>query len=111
MVDICISSNFHPIIFSAIQRIPFIAISYSTKIDDFICSLNLTEYLLRIDKVNEENLIEKIQHLIINKDAFLSKLDKYVHELKQRVENNFQNISNILKSKTIYKNGDLNVIS
>lgn len=97
LVDIYISSNFHPIIFSAIQRIPFIAISYSTKIDDFVYSLKLEKYLLRIDMMQEKDLIEKIQLILLSKNDLLSKLDECIPELKLKIENNFHNICNIMK--------------
>lgn len=95
-MELCISSNFHPVIFASVQKIPFLAISYSTKIDDFIKALKLEECLLRIDQVIPNILLEKISKLLNERSGFIEKIEKNLPKLKELVSNNFKNINDIL---------------
>ena len=63
-VDIMVSTNMHPIILAATSNIPSIALSYHYKVDDYMASLGLDKFLLKIDDFTSNKLSQLIIELI-----------------------------------------------
>lgn len=59
-VDLMVSTNMHPIILAATAGVPSVAISYHYKLDDFMVSIGLDKYILRIDDFSHVDLSAKI---------------------------------------------------
>lgn len=78
-VDLMISTNMHPVILAATGGKPSVAISYHYKLDDYMKSIGLEEYVLRIDDFSAEELKNKIYSAIKNK-ATLEKTVELGHK-------------------------------
>ena len=58
-VDLMISTNMHPVILAATAGAPSVAISYHYKLDDYMCSIGLSDFSLKIDDFSADSLLEK----------------------------------------------------
>lgn len=65
-VDLMVSTNMHPIILAATAGVPSVAISYHYKLDDFMASISLGEYIRRIDDFSSLDLSKVISDAIEN---------------------------------------------
>ena len=61
--DMMISTNMHPLILATTNAVPFVAISYFYKVDDFVDTLDMKEYLVRIDELSAAKLVQKFDAL------------------------------------------------
>lgn len=66
-VDFMISTNMHPIIIAATASKPSIALSYHYKLDDYMNSIGLEKYILRLDDFTKEEFVELARDMISNK--------------------------------------------
>jgi polysaccharide pyruvyl transferase WcaK-like protein len=79
-VDVMLSTNMHPIILAATAARPCIAISYHYKLDDYMASIGLEEFVVRIDAFDSISLCSKIVRAIDQRPA-LSSIISQKHRL------------------------------
>ena len=77
-----LSTNMHPIILASAAGIPCVAISYFYKVDDFMESIGLQRFVIRIDKINEAALVPLAQDALNSRHSIH---DSLVPELGQSV--------------------------
>ncbi len=67
----------HSLIFAAGRCVPFIGVSYNTKVDAFMETINLREYCLNQNDVTEKIvLINAFEKLLVRRDAIATHLKK-----------------------------------
>ncbi|WP_010632942.1 polysaccharide pyruvyl transferase family protein, partial [Sporolactobacillus vineae] len=59
-LDLLIGTRMHSNIFALSSGTPCVAISYEQKTDGIMSDLNLSNYVIKIDKINSTELIEKV---------------------------------------------------
>jgi polysaccharide pyruvyl transferase CsaB len=64
-----VGMRLHSLIFSSIARTPFIAISYSTKVTEFVKQMNMSDYLINWDNLDFADLTARFDALILHYDA------------------------------------------
>lgn len=62
-LDLFIGEKLHSCILASVTYTPFIMLEYRPKCRDFMASMELESYNLRIDNLNSHNLFEKIQEI------------------------------------------------
>jgi len=74
--EMVIGMRLHSIIFAVLTRTPFVAISYSKKVKDFVETLDLAEYCLDYQKLELENLKHTVKKALENRKAIEHQLEK-----------------------------------
>lgn len=93
--DCVVSTRMHPLIFSMIQRTPFLCLARSTKMRALMKMLGSS--YIDLDKLTSENLQAAILHrLTIGREEFYQPLDHKIELLKQRARIQFDDVCNIL---------------
>lgn len=68
-LSIVIGMRLHAIIFAAINQIPFIAIDYDPKVQNFVNSIGLPQLLLNVDQLTIKNIDNKLKYIYDNQDT------------------------------------------
>lgn len=88
-MDYVIGTRFHSVIFSFTQQIPCIAISYGgNKGEGIMKNFSLEDYEIKIDEINEKDLIEMFKRLIKDKNVTKNisvKLEEYISEREKLI--------------------------
>jgi polysaccharide pyruvyl transferase WcaK-like protein len=63
-VDLMLSTNMHPIILAATAGKPSVALSYHFKMDDYMASIGLADWVHRIDNFDVPSLVETLREAI-----------------------------------------------
>lgn len=73
--ELVIASRYHPQIFAASARTPFIAICYQHKSSAFMRDINMDEFALDIFDVNPAEVVRLVERCITDKDAIKDGLE------------------------------------
>lgn len=63
-VDVMFSTNMHPIILASTAGKPSVALAYSFKVDDYMDSIGLRDFVHRIDNFDPENVAADILRMV-----------------------------------------------
>lgn len=74
-LDFLIGTRFHSVIFSLTSYVPAIAIEYEHKTSGIMKDLNLSKWVIKIEDVSGDILIDRFNNLIKNKKQYLSTLN------------------------------------
>ncbi|WP_149524366.1 polysaccharide pyruvyl transferase family protein [Sphingobacterium hotanense] len=84
-LDFFVGTRFHSVIFSMTSCVPSIAIAYGgNKGRGIMQDFNLSEYVIHIDDVNKEDLLEMFLRLEQNKDLVIKTLQERVKTLENK---------------------------
>lgn len=93
--EFTIGMRLHFIIASTLSKTPFIALSYSQKIDSLIKNLAMENYLLPIEKIKTNKLQNLIKNIEKNQKEIKQKLEKNVKSEKEKAEKNILTFAKI----------------
>lgn len=96
-VDCMLSTNMHPVILASTNGVPSLAISYFYKVDDFMSSVGLEDYVIRIDQATAERLTNTFDKLVANFDQAKAKLAANFETVKARARKNAEAAKNMAK--------------
>jgi len=71
-----IGMRLHSIIFAVLGRTPFLGISYSKKVRDFIETIGLSDFSLNYESVTLEQLEQRFESLVLKKSDVVLKMEK-----------------------------------
>jgi polysaccharide pyruvyl transferase WcaK-like protein len=95
-IDLMISTNMHPVILAATGSKPSVAISYHYKLDDYMKSIGLEEYVIRIDNFSVNELVNKINSAVSNKEKLANIVTKKHQEVKKMARKNMEMLNQIV---------------
>jgi polysaccharide pyruvyl transferase WcaK-like protein len=84
--DFAVGMRLHFLIFAAIQRVPFVALPYSTKVQSFLDDLQLVMPPLNL--VNAGRLLAHIDQFWDGREAVRARIDSLLPDLQRRAEDN-----------------------
>jgi len=94
--DCVVSSRMHPIIFSLINRTPFVCLARSAKMTALMKMLNLRDYL-ELNMFSSDELLKEIRSRISSgSDEYYSSIDENLDLLKSRASIQFDSMVNAL---------------
>lgn len=99
-LDYLIGTRMHSIIFSLTSYIPSIAIEYEHKTSGIMKEFYLSDYVIRIEDVRSELLINKFDELIKNKESYIKKIKKYLPKQIELCKQAVQSIKDIYSDST-----------
>ena len=91
-VDLMLSTNMHPIILASAAGIPCVAISYFYKVDDFMESIGLQRFVIRIDKINEAALVQLAQDALNSRHSIRDSLVPELQAIRVRAHRNIEQL-------------------
>lgn len=94
-VDLMVSTNMHPIILAATAGVPSVAISYHYKLDDFMESIGISSYVLKIDDFNGNDLCKRIHSGLENARSNSEKISLHHAKVRVMAEKNIRLITDL----------------
>ncbi|AFS79082.1 polysaccharide pyruvyl transferase [Gottschalkia acidurici 9a] len=95
-LDLLIGIRLHSLIFGAVMNIPMIAVSYDPKINNFMEYLD-EDVFCNVSELDEDSLVSEIRDKISHEEEYKRKLYDKVEYLKERLHQNEEIISKLLK--------------
>lgn len=84
--EFVIGVRLHSLIFSAMKKTPFVGISYSKKVENFMYEIGLEKYCLKNDQFDDDFLEDLIENMIQDKDeikkTLKNKIPKIIRDSK-----------------------------
>lgn len=62
-IDVFVGEKLHASVFAAITHTPFVMLEYRPKCHDFMGSMDMLDYNVRVDQANEDQLMELVEKL------------------------------------------------
>lgn len=84
--DYFIGTRMHSNIFATSMRIPTTAIAYEKKTNGIMETVNMSEYVVEIDTITKEELINTIEKMIDNKEKIIKTLNERIPEIRKEIE-------------------------
>lgn len=91
--DITIGMRLHSAIFSFSSLKPMIALSYSSKVKDFMNSIEMAQFCLDIKDINSDNIINLVNNIIKNKQN----IQYHLYEKRKQYLKNLERNTFLLK--------------
>lgn len=82
--DATLSIRLHGAVFSVIAGTPVIAINYLPKVEGFMKSVGLERFLINVDIINKEQLLELFND-VLNNDSILKEINEKINFKKEMV--------------------------
>jgi len=80
-----IGTRMHSNIFATSMKVPTVAIAYEKKTNGIMETVGLSDYIIEMDTINSDQLIEKIDKCIKNKQEIIKGLNAKIPELKEKI--------------------------
>jgi polysaccharide pyruvyl transferase WcaK-like protein len=93
--DLFLGVRLHSLIFAAVNRIPFIGISYDPKVDSLMAALDM-ESGLTTDSCSYSNLKQEITKTWEQRDKIIKRLDQRVSEFHRKARENVDRICELM---------------
>jgi polysaccharide pyruvyl transferase WcaK-like protein len=97
-VDLMVSTNMHPVILAATSAKPSVAISYHYKLDDYMRSVGLENYVARIDDFRAASLASLILEVIERRLELSEKVSILQSEVARMARRNCDSLIHVLSS-------------
>lgn len=96
-MDLLVGIRLHALILSASAYVPFVALSYDPKIDQFLQCLDMEVFtdMNNVNSIDSEALYKEIILKLNNKEQEQEKLEKSVNKLRETIQVNLDIIDNI----------------
>jgi polysaccharide pyruvyl transferase CsaB len=63
-LDMVLAMRLHACIYAAAVQTPFVALSYTSKVDNFLSEIDASEQAIPIDSVNAGIIVDKVNHIV-----------------------------------------------
>ena len=94
-LDMFIGTRMHSNIFATSMAIPTIAIAYEKKTNGIMETVGLQDFVVEIDSITSDELINKINKCYIEREEINNKLKKRIEEIRQDIINKSKFIKNL----------------
>ena len=84
--DYFIGTRMHSNIFATSMKIPTTAIAYEKKTNGIMETVNMSDYVVEIDTITKEELINTIEKMINNRKEIIKILNKRIPEIRKEIE-------------------------
>lgn len=92
--DVVVSPRYHNVILALMLNKPVISLSYNEKFDSLMAALGLSDYCLRIDKLDVQRLIEQFIELEKNGKQLKSRIQQKIEEYRKALDKQYTIIFN-----------------
>jgi len=95
-MDIHIGTRMHSNILAMLSETPVVAIEYEPKTKGMMDSFGLREWVVNIEQINSERLIQMVDKAIEKRDSIKSQITKNLPELKKKSKDNARLVHELL---------------
>jgi len=99
--DIFVGTRMHSNIFATSMKVPTVAIAYEKKTNGIMGTVKLDEYVLEIDQINSNELINKVEKCLKNRETIKNNLSIIIPEIRKEIIDKLKE-----KTKNIDKSGE-----
>jgi len=90
--DLVVASRFHGILISFLLGKPVLALSDQPKMDDLVEDMGLSDYLLSLDRLDVESMIERFKSLEANREVLRARIQRRAREHRRALEGQFDSL-------------------
>lgn len=98
-VNLMVSTNMHPVILAATAGNPSVAISYHYKLDDYMQSIGLAGFVLRIDDFSAESLSARCMSALERLPELRDTVKEHHHKVKAAAQDNMRALQLVLEQE------------
>jgi polysaccharide pyruvyl transferase CsaB len=98
LLDILVGMRLHSLVFAARSGVPFVGLSYDTKVEEF-CLLMGQEYCLNLDHFSSSTLVKKFEIIWNAREEFRGRILKSSHILQSRSQENIELIASVMEGE------------
>lgn len=91
-MDYFIGTRMHSNIFATSMKVPTVAIAYEKKTNGIMETVGLQDYVVEIDQITPEKLIEKVNKSLKNRQIIQQKLENKIPELRKEIMSKLENV-------------------
>ncbi len=91
-----VGMRLHSLIFSVLSEKPFLALSYSNKVEQFIQDIEMEEFLLPVENVTFALLCERFQHLVNHYEKTNTTLTEHCFLLRKKAHDHEEVVKHFL---------------
>ncbi len=102
-VDIVIASRLHSVILSHTLRKPVVAISFDRKVDTHMRDMGQNEYILDIHNFSQQELLDKLNHLIANMTDIKKTLENNITKAEVLIKSQYNQLALLINTKVKHK--------
>ena len=102
-MDLVIGMTLHSLIVATMMEVPTVAISYSSKMNRFMYTIEQEEHLIDIENLSFKKLLVKIDHVLSNKRLIRQGLRENIRKLQRRASLNMKLLSDYLTQTEKWK--------
>jgi colanic acid/amylovoran biosynthesis protein len=95
-MDLHIGTRMHSNILAMLSGTPVVAIQYEPKTKDMMDSFGLGDWVIDIEQINPERLIQMVDEGIEKRDSIKSQISKKLPELKVKSKDNARLVHELL---------------
>ncbi|MBP2638702.1 MAG: polysaccharide pyruvyl transferase [Firmicutes bacterium] len=95
-VELMISTNMHPVILAATADKPSLAISYHYKLDDFMKSIGLGDFVVRIDDFCVDEIVSLAERALSKRKELGEEISSRTREIKALANKNGDSLKSVL---------------
>lgn len=95
-MELIVAMRLHSLIYAATQQVPMVGLSYDPKVDGILRSIGM-DYVCNVEKLEYNDLIEKIDYVWNNRIDIKEQLRKQDEELKNKALSNVTMALELLK--------------
>lgn len=95
-LEIIIAMRLHSLIYAATQEVPMVGLSYDPKVDGILKSLGM-DYICNVDKLDYNDLIDKVEYVWENKVELSEQLKIQDEDLRNKAIENVRMALDLLK--------------
>jgi polysaccharide pyruvyl transferase CsaB len=96
-LDMVLAMRLHACIFAAAAQTPFVALSYTSKVNNFLQEIGFENYQLNITNLTKDSIFKKIKLLQKNKVQLKKQLLLSVNKAQEKEKLNYEYIKNFKK--------------
>ena len=97
-VDLMISTNMHPVILATTAGKPSVAISYHYKLDDFMESIGLEQFVVRIDNFDADTVVSLAEKALAKRGELRELISSRHILVKELASNNAELLSSAISA-------------
>lgn len=93
--DFFIGTRMHSNIFATSVNVPTLAIAYEKKTNGIMHDLDLDEYVIDINSIDEKQLENKVELVIKNREKIVNKLKIKIPQLREKIQDKIENVMEV----------------
>ena len=97
-MDLVIGMRLHSIVFSFLERKPFLAIIYNIKVENFLKDVGLEKYSVKLSEFGLNELKTKFKEVMNEREDIIEKIERKIPLMMKKANLNFEHLKLLLEA-------------